>query len=198
MPQLSGARRSRVAAGTSRPSRTGAQPVGLGGEGLGERADDPAGGTPDARARMQQAAEAARESARERVDETRERASEAAETAKERVAEARERAAGAAATARERVQEVAESARRRRIDMPWSRSLPARMVRGVVQRGVLVPALSFISPVNVIGRRNLRALKGPAMFIANHQSHFDAPVCLSALGGKVRKRLVIAAAADYF
>jgi len=36
------------------------------------------------------------------------------------------------------------------------------------------------------------------MFIANHQSHFDAPVCLSALGGKVRKRLVIAAAADYF
>jgi 1-acyl-sn-glycerol-3-phosphate acyltransferase len=129
---------------------------------------------------MQQAAETARE------------------TAKDRVADARERAADAAATAKERVHEVAETARRRRIDMPWSRSLPARMVRGVVQRGVLVPALSFISPVNVIGKRNLRTLKGPAMFIANHQSHFDAPVCLSALGGKVRKRLVIAAAADYF
>src|SRR5215213_6847597 len=79
---------------------------------LGDRSGDAAGGTaggpppeprPDARARMQ----------------------EAAEVAKDRVADVRERAADAAATAKERVHEVAETARRRRIDMPWSRSLPA-------------------------------------------------------------------------
>jgi 1-acyl-sn-glycerol-3-phosphate acyltransferase len=50
----------------------------------------------------------------------------------------------------------------------------------------------------VVGRSNLSKLKGPAVFVANHQSHFDAPVCLAALGGRVRRRLVIAAAADYF
>src|SRR6266545_2797435 len=80
----------------------------------------------------------------------------------------------------------------------WARTPPAQLVRGAVQAGVLVPLLRFISPFNVIGRRNLNSLKGPAVFVANHQSHFDAPICLAALGGRVRRRLVIAAAADYF
>jgi len=80
----------------------------------------------------------------------------------------------------------------------WARTPPAQLVRGTVQAGLLVPLLRFISPFNVIGRRNLSALKGPAVFVANHQSHFDAPICLAALGGRVRRRLVIAAAADYF
>jgi 1-acyl-sn-glycerol-3-phosphate acyltransferase len=68
----------------------------------------------------------------------------------------------------------------------------------MIQRFALLPVLHFISPYTVIGRRNLAQLKGPAVFVANHQSHFDAPVCLAALGGRVRRRLVIAAAADYF
>jgi 1-acyl-sn-glycerol-3-phosphate acyltransferase len=68
----------------------------------------------------------------------------------------------------------------------------------MIQRGALLPILHFISPYTVVGRRNLDKLKGPAVFVANHQSHFDAPVCLAALGGRIRRRLVIAAAADYF
>jgi 1-acyl-sn-glycerol-3-phosphate acyltransferase len=80
----------------------------------------------------------------------------------------------------------------------WSRTPPARLVRGAVQYGALVPILRFISPFTVIGKRNLSQLKGPAVFVANHQSHFDAPVCLAALGGRIRRRLVVAAAADYF
>jgi 1-acyl-sn-glycerol-3-phosphate acyltransferase len=80
----------------------------------------------------------------------------------------------------------------------WARTPPARLLRGAVQYGALVPILRFISPFTVIGKRNLAQLKGPAVFVANHQSHFDAPVCLAALGGRIRKRLVVAAAADYF
>jgi len=80
----------------------------------------------------------------------------------------------------------------------WARTPPARLVRGGVQRFALVPILKVISPFTVVGKRNLAQLKGPAVFVANHQSHFDAPVCLAALGGRVRRRLVIAAAADYF
>jgi len=68
----------------------------------------------------------------------------------------------------------------------------------MIQRLGLLPILHFISPYTVIGRRNLAQLKGPAVFVANHQSHFDAPICLAALGGRIRRRLVIAAAADYF
>jgi 1-acyl-sn-glycerol-3-phosphate acyltransferase len=90
---------------------------------------------------------------------------------------------------------------RRRSRIPsygWARTPPARLVRGAVQYGALVPILRFISPFTVIGKRNLGQLKGPAVFVANHQSHFDAPVCLAALGGRIRRRLVVAAAADYF
>jgi 1-acyl-sn-glycerol-3-phosphate acyltransferase len=90
---------------------------------------------------------------------------------------------------------------RRRARLPsygWARTPPARLVRGAVQYGALVPILRFISPFTVIGKRNLGQLKGPAVFVANHQSHFDAPVCLAALGGRIRRRLVVAAAADYF
>jgi 1-acyl-sn-glycerol-3-phosphate acyltransferase len=135
----------------------------------------------------------------------RDRMAEAADTARERVSEAREAARGrmadAADTARERVAEARREARRRldkRPDVPWARKLPARMVRSMVQHGILLPVLNFISPVAVVGKRNLRRVTGPVVFIANHQSHFDAPVCLAAVGRRVRRRLVIAAAADYF
>jgi len=90
---------------------------------------------------------------------------------------------------------------RRRAAVPtysWARTPPARLVRSAVQYGALVPLLRFISPFTVIGKRNLSSLKGPAVFVANHQSHFDAPICLAALGGRIRRRLVVAAAADYF
>jgi 1-acyl-sn-glycerol-3-phosphate acyltransferase len=80
----------------------------------------------------------------------------------------------------------------------WTMTPPARLTRSMIQRFGLLPILHFISPYTVIGRRNLAQLKGPAVFVANHQSHFDAPVCLAALGGRIRRRLVIAAAADYF
>jgi 1-acyl-sn-glycerol-3-phosphate acyltransferase len=80
----------------------------------------------------------------------------------------------------------------------WARTTPARLVRSAIQVGALLPILHFISPYTVVGKQHLTRLKGPAVFVANHQSHFDAPICLAALGSRIRSRLVIAAAADYF
>jgi 1-acyl-sn-glycerol-3-phosphate acyltransferase len=92
----------------------------------------------------------------------------------------------------------AEAAPAPAVPWAWARTPPARVARSAIQRGALLPILHFISPYTVVGRRNLNQLKGPAVFVANHQSHFDAPICLAALGGRIRRRLVIAAAADYF
>jgi 1-acyl-sn-glycerol-3-phosphate acyltransferase len=139
------------------------------------RARDRSEAAPLARERLHAAAESARGRAREAADSARE-------------------AAGAARHRLEREQERQHA----HGDVAWARSLPVRLVRSTVQRGLLIPLLSFISPVNVIGRRNLRLVTGPVVFVANHQSHFDAPVCLRAVGHRIRRRMVIAAAADYF
>jgi 1-acyl-sn-glycerol-3-phosphate acyltransferase len=83
-------------------------------------------------------------------------------------------------------------------DGAWSRSPVARLGRAAIQAGVLVPLVRFLSPVHVIGRENIDNARLPAVFIANHQSHLDTPVVLAAVGRRIRSRLVVAAAADYF
>jgi 1-acyl-sn-glycerol-3-phosphate acyltransferase len=48
------------------------------------------------------------------------------------------------------------------------------------------------------GREHLDDLTGPAVFVANHNSHMDTPVILRALPHRWRRRTAVAAAADYF
>jgi 1-acyl-sn-glycerol-3-phosphate acyltransferase len=50
----------------------------------------------------------------------------------------------------------------------------------------------------VAGHERLDDLTGPAVFVANHNSHMDTPVILRALPGRWRRRTAVAAAADYF
>lgn len=82
-------------------------------------------------------------------------------------------------------------------DARWARSAPARGVRGLLQTLVLVPIAQFFTPVSCSGREMLRDI-GPVVYVANHSSHVDTTACLLALGRRVRRRLVVAAAADYF
>lgn len=83
------------------------------------------------------------------------------------------------------------------MDVAWARSRWACLLRSLLQRLLLLPITGFVSPVAKEGREHLRGV-GPAVFIANHASHVDTPACLAALGSGVRRRLVVAAAADYF
>ncbi len=62
---------------------------------------------------------------------------------------------------------------------------------------ILFPALRLVAPLRVEGLEHLRGA-GPFLFAANHSSHLDAPVVLAALPGRLRRRLRVAAAADYF
>ena len=58
--------------------------------------------------------------------------------------------------------------------------------------------MDYYAARRATGKEKLEGVKGPVILVANHASHMDTPVILSALPRKLRKRTVVAAAADYF
>ena len=84
------------------------------------------------------------------------------------------------------------------LDLPWARSAPARFVRERFMQFVLNPLMDYYAARRATGRDMLSTLKEPVILVANHASHMDTPVILSALPRKLRKRTAVAAAADYF
>lgn len=83
-------------------------------------------------------------------------------------------------------------------DTEWARSPVARLSRiaALETVGRLVTSTMCLPQVENIDR--LDGLKGPAIFVANHHSHFDTPLLLTAIPRPWRHELVVAAAADYF
>ncbi len=105
--------------------------------------------------------------------------------------------------AREVAQQAPERARELRavaaqLDIPWARSAPARWVRERFMQFVMNPILDHYAARRATGFEMLAQLKEPVILVANHASHMDTPIILSALPRKLRKRTAVAAAADYF
>jgi 1-acyl-sn-glycerol-3-phosphate acyltransferase len=84
------------------------------------------------------------------------------------------------------------------LDVPWTRSAPASRVRELLICGVLGPLMDLYTRCRVTGRERLADLPGPAIFVANHNSHMDTPLILRALPGRLRRRTAVVAATDYF
>jgi 1-acyl-sn-glycerol-3-phosphate acyltransferase len=84
------------------------------------------------------------------------------------------------------------------LDVPWTRARAASRLREFLICGVLGPLMDLYTRRRVNGREHLHALGGPAVFVANHNSHMDTPVILRALPGRWRRRTAVVAAADYF
>ena len=84
------------------------------------------------------------------------------------------------------------------LDIPWARTSVAGVARENFMRFVLNPMMDYYTRRRTTGREKLAALKGPVILVANHASHIDTPVILSALPRRLRKRTAVAAAADYF
>jgi 1-acyl-sn-glycerol-3-phosphate acyltransferase len=84
------------------------------------------------------------------------------------------------------------------LDLPWTRTKAASRVRELFVCGVLGPLMDIYTQRRVAGRQHLEHLDGPAVFVANHNSHMDTPVILRALPSRWRRRIAVAAAADYF
>lgn len=81
----------------------------------------------------------------------------------------------------------------------WPQSRWARWLRAGLQTTLLFPVHGLVArPFVVEGRDALDGVAGPVLIVANHCSHADTPSILRALPGKVRRRTMVAAAADYF
>jgi 1-acyl-sn-glycerol-3-phosphate acyltransferase len=84
------------------------------------------------------------------------------------------------------------------LDIAWTRGGPARGLRELLICGVLGPLMDVYTRRRVAGRERLDELPGPAIFVANHNSHMDTPVILRALPRRWRRRTAVTAATDYF
>ncbi len=83
-------------------------------------------------------------------------------------------------------------------DHEWSRRYPARLLRAVLLDTVTRPLARLVAPMTLRGHEHLAHLEPPVIFVANHASHLDTPLLLSALPPRLRHRTVVGAAADYF
>jgi 1-acyl-sn-glycerol-3-phosphate acyltransferase len=112
-----------------------------------------------------------------------------------RVGRGADRLKEGASAARERGRQISRCAR---LDVPWARCQPARVLRETIQRFVLDPIMTYYTRRKVSGRERFEELDAPLVFVANHSSHMDTPAILRALPWKWRHRTAVAAAADYF
>lgn len=83
-------------------------------------------------------------------------------------------------------------------DTSWARSRWARAVRRCVVEGVTRPVVALLTNPTVYGEEHFAPIDGPMIFAANHASHLDTSVVIASLPERIRHRLVVAAAADYF
>jgi long-chain acyl-CoA synthetase len=85
------------------------------------------------------------------------------------------------------------------IDFPsWNRSWPARTLRRASLPTWILPLGRVFMRLNVEGLEHLRSVKGPVVFAANHQSHFDTPAILDSLPPEWRYRVAPAMAKEFF
>ncbi|HXD72932.1 MAG TPA: AMP-binding protein [Vicinamibacterales bacterium] len=80
----------------------------------------------------------------------------------------------------------------------WNRSAPARALRNASLATWLLPLGRLFAWLTVGGREDLAKVRGPVIFAANHQSHMDTPVILTALPARFRYRTATAMAKEFF
>jgi long-chain acyl-CoA synthetase len=80
----------------------------------------------------------------------------------------------------------------------WSRSHSVTLLRRASQAVGLLPLTRLFARIGVEGLEHLDEVGGPVIFAANHQSHLDTPVILAALPGRLRARVAVAMAKEFF
>ena len=83
-------------------------------------------------------------------------------------------------------------------DTDWARRFPARVARRVARDTIVRALVRYYAQPTVKGVDRISELDGPAVFVANHQSHADTAVIVTSIPEPWCNRLVVGAAADYF
>lgn len=88
-------------------------------------------------------------------------------------------------------------------DTEWARTPVARVARSMIVNGPLRMVIGGLADPDIAGCDRLEDLRSghetqPAIFIANHHSHLDAPLMITSIPRPWRDKLVVGAAADYF
>jgi long-chain acyl-CoA synthetase len=85
------------------------------------------------------------------------------------------------------------------VDFPtWNRTWPIRALRRLSLALWILPLARLFAWPRVEGLEHIAGLEGPVVFAANHQSHFDVPLILSVMPGRVRARVAPAMAKEFF
>ncbi|HKT11623.1 MAG TPA: AMP-binding protein [Terriglobia bacterium] len=71
----------------------------------------------------------------------------------------------------------------------WPLSFAAAAGREALQRLLAFPLLSYCVKTEVYGREKLRQLRGPVLFVSNHQSLLDPVVILRSFPARIRRRV---------
>jgi len=74
----------------------------------------------------------------------------------------------------------------------WVLRWPVRWIRVLMQYLLMRPAILLLGWPRIIGRENLRGVKGPFLVVCNHLGHVDPGFVLTALPARVRHWLAIA------
>lgn len=80
----------------------------------------------------------------------------------------------------------------------YNRRCIAKLMRRCLLAGIFLPLARIIARTKVSGLDHLRSVRGPVIFVANHQSHFDTPVILASLPLRWRYRVAPAMWKEYF
>jgi long-chain acyl-CoA synthetase len=80
----------------------------------------------------------------------------------------------------------------------WNRRAAVGVIRRLSLATWILPLARVFAWIRVEGREHLTHLKGPVIFAANHQSHVDTPVILAAMPARVRARVAVAMAKEFF
>jgi 1-acyl-sn-glycerol-3-phosphate acyltransferase len=83
-------------------------------------------------------------------------------------------------------------------DTTWARKPIPRVVRAMLINGITRPVINMIATPTVLGRERLDKLDGPAVFVANHSSHLDTSLMMTAIPARFRRKMAVAARHEYF
>ena len=78
----------------------------------------------------------------------------------------------------------------------WAQRWPVTWIRFLVHYLLLRPAVFMLGWPRIIGRENLRAVKGPVLVVSNHIDDVDVGFILSALPPRLRHKLATAAGGE--